>query len=313
MFGNIGWKNISVTLMVIPLITACAQSTPEPTVTTDPGTPLALTAQAATATQEANQIEGTDIARKTEQAVATALAQAEIASTEVAASAGTATEIAKYTEIAELATQKSQDHHATQTAQIEMTKAAGTASAEPMALRVQSLFEEGYIDTTEGKYYALPDFDRSWAQINWYRYWRTERKPSNFVLRTDASWDSASDIANWFNSGCGLVFREDNGENYYYASLRLDGSVRFRRKVNDIVTDIGTAYYGPLGVPEGGAEILLIANHDWIKFFVNGELVHQRQDSALEGGYLAMTLSSGTNSGYGTRCMMKNIDLWELP
>jgi hypothetical protein len=196
---------------------------------------------------------------------------------------------------------------------IKNTKTAATAQAEPMVARIEALFDEGHLDTSEGVYRSVSGFDKSWDKINYYAWWDTDYSPSNFVLRLDASWDSASDTANWFSSGCGIVFREDDGENYYFASLRLDGNAKLRRKVNGVITDLGRSYYGPLDVPEGGAEILLIANHEWIKIFVNGTLVHQRQDTALQDGDLAFSVVSGTNHSWGTRCTMKNIDLWELP
>ena len=37
-----------------------------------------------------------------------------------------------------------------------------------------------------------------------------------------------------------------------------------------------------------------------------------RQDMSLEEGELSLTLLSGTNKDYGTRCEMTNIELWEL-
>jgi len=33
---------------------------------------------------------------------------------------------------------------------------------------------------------------------------------------------------------------------------------------------------------------------------------------ALDSGDLAFILMSGTNKDYGTRCQMKNTDLWDL-
>ena len=182
-----------------------------------------------------------------------------------------------------------------------------------MATRIQELYDQGYLDTVDGTYHALPNFDESWAQIDWYQWWRTGYSPSNFVIRVDASWQSASDKANWWYSGCGFVFREDHGESYYYAFLSLDGYVSMMRLVDGNYANLGRSYYGPVDVPEGSAELVLVANGDWLLFFVNQELVHRRQDSRLTSGDLAMTLSSGTNEGFGTRCQMENVDLWVLP
>jgi hypothetical protein len=97
---------------------------------------------------------------------------------------------------------------ATREAAIVEALAEETAQAQPLFDLVQELHSEGYLIRTGGTYYAIEDFDESWAQINWYSWWHTGYSPTNFVIRADASWDSASNKANWWNSGCGFVFRE---------------------------------------------------------------------------------------------------------
>ena len=57
---------------------------------------------------------------------------------------------------------------------------------------------------------------------------------------------------------------------------------------------------------------MLVVEGTNISFFVNGERVHFRQDQGLSSGNLALTLFSGINAGFGTRCRMSNIELWEL-
>jgi hypothetical protein len=57
---------------------------------------------------------------------------------------------------------------------------------------------------------------------------------------------------------------------------------------------------------------MLVVEDTWITVFVNGDKVHSRQDSALPSGDLSLTLFSGINTGFGTRCRMTNIELWML-
>jgi len=191
-------------------------------------------------------------------------------------------------------------------------KVESTAQAQPMLDLIQELYSNGYLTTTAGTYYSLEDFDESWAQINWYMWWHTDFSPTNFVIRAQAYWDSASDKANWWNSGCGFVFRESGKDNHYAVQLGLDGWVYLWRIVRGVWAPLGESYYGKVDVPSGEAEIMLVMEGEMITFFVNGEKVHSRRDSALASGKLALTLLSGINTDFGTRCQMSNIELWEL-
>jgi len=201
---------------------------------------------------------------------------------------------------------------ATRDAATAAAKVESTAQAQPMLDLIQELYRDGYLTTTAGTYYSLDDFDESWAQINWYMWWYTDYSLTDFVIRANAAWDSASTSANWWTSGCGFVFREDGVPNHYLAYLGLDGYVYFSRTVREKYASLGASYYGRLDTPKGQAQIMLVVEGTKISFFVNGERVHTRQDQGLNSGNLALTLLSGINTGFGTRCQMSNIELWEL-
>ncbi len=195
-----------------------------------------------------------------------------------------------------------------ETAQAEI--AAKTQAASSMYAEIVDLAAYDYISTDRGTYFSLGDFSEAWAQINWYSYWSTFLLPTDFVIRADASWDSASESANWFNSGCGFVFREKDVDNHYLAYLGLDGNVYFERSYKGNWKRLGHSWYGNLDIPKGSASIMLVVEGDSFTFFVNGERVRTQIDSAMKEGDLALTLLSGTNAGYGTRCNMDNIELW---
>ncbi len=57
---------------------------------------------------------------------------------------------------------------------------------------------------------------------------------------------------------------------------------------------------------------MLVEEGGHIIYFVNGDKVLDRQDNQLTEGDLALTLVSGTNLDFGTRCTMTNIELWEF-
>jgi len=209
-------------------------------------------------------------------------------------------------------TEEAATKEATQEAAIVQTVTAATVQAQPMFDLIQGLYSDGYLSRTDGTYFTIPDYDQSWAQINWYQWYYTGFSPTDFVIKADASWDSASTTANWWNSGCGFVFREDEVENHYLAYLALNGRVYFYRSVNNVYAPLGSSYYGKLSTHEGHAQIMLVVEGINITFFVDGEKVHTRQDQGLASGNLDLTLLSGINTGFGTRCRMVNIELWVL-
>ena len=55
---------------------------------------------------------------------------------------------------------------------------------------------------------------------------------------------------------------------------------------------------------------MLVVDDKRISFYVNGERVATAYDGSLNAGNIALTLLSGTNKDYGTRCTMSNIDLF---
>jgi hypothetical protein len=173
-----------------------------------------------------------------------------------------------------------------------------------------------YYSGTPVSYLTIDDFEESWAQIGWYQYWTIEDSPTNFVIRTNATWSSASDTANWNQSGCGFVFHVTDEKNHYIAYLGLDGNVYVQRMVQGEAKLVGSGYYDTVDVPEGSADLMLMVLGDKIYFFVDGSQVYKGIDSILTGklksGDLALTLVSGTNKGYGTRCQMTGIELWDL-
>lgn len=205
------------------------------------------------------------------------------------------------------ATRESARQAATQTVIAE-----ATAMAANMWQEVNTLYSNRIISSAEGDYYQLADFDESWAQINWYQWWETGFEPSNFVIRTNMSWNSASNTANWFSSGCGMVFRELDEDNHYFVFLALDGYVYLNGYKNGKYASFGKGWAGKPDLPKGKAEFLLAVDKDWITVYVNGKQTLRKQEKSFSDGKLALTLSSGTNKDYGTRCQMTDIELWEL-
>lgn len=201
----------------------------------------------------------------------------------------------------------------TSVAQTQAVNQALTEIVADMYSDVQWLYSNDLISTTNGTYSYLGDFDESVAQIGYLTWWNTGYTPSNFVVRTNVNWDTASRTSNWFETGCGFVFRAEDNENFYFVFLALDGNVYLRAYVNNVFRDIGKGYYGRVDYPVGSADFILAVDGNKISFLVNDQVVLTKTDSNMSFGDLALTVFSGTNKDYGTRCQMNNIELWELP
>jgi hypothetical protein len=216
-----------------------------------------------------------------------------------------------------VATQKIIDFRATSTQDkaIKQTATAevnlqSTAQAESMAERLIFLGAEGVVANTNGEYIRLAKFDESWAQMNWFQWWSTGYTLENFAIRTDLAWSSASETANWFSSGCGFVFGLDDKKNFHVLHLRLDGFVTLKYWLNGNGNWIAQRPAGKISTPDGQGEILMVVYDKRVTFYLDGEQVLSEYASLLKPGELAMTLVSGTNKDYGTRCKMTDVDLW---
>ena len=189
-------------------------------------------------------------------------------------------------------------------------ESAATQQAQAFQGSLQKLHDEGIINSMEGDYYPLDDFSESWAQLGYYQWWKTGYAAENFVLSTDVAWESASDKANWPEAGCGIVFSEDNESDHHLVYLSLDGYGRLVQVNEGQWKTLASQFYGKLPIPDGNAKIMLVVNDKRINFYVNGERVANAYDGSLNAGDISLTLLSGTNKDFGTRCTMSNIDLF---
>lgn len=173
------------------------------------------------------------------------------------------------------------------------------------------LLRSGWIEDDFGRTVQLDDYSRAWAQINWFSWTYSGERAGDFILRADAAWESASQSANWFNSGCGFVFREQSQENFYVAVFQMDGIVRILRNYNGTLSTVGasTERY-PFDTPADGANLMLAAVGNRLMVFIDGLLMVTQVDSSFSSGELSMTIFSGTNAGFGTRCELENVELY---
>ena len=190
---------------------------------------------------------------------------------------------------------------------------AATKRAEELNAKVQDYFDQGYLTTTEGRFRELEDFSFDWAQLGWYRRFPVQDSVGDFLLSAHLKWNSAfknSDI-----SGCGFVFGIQPNDDHY--AVFLD-----RQKVLFLITDNTVGFSRPVSPTRGTgtvkfdypaeADFTLIVKGAYAYVLVNGEVSAEytlAQSRSAKGG-IGLTVLSGTNKDYGTRCEMTNLQLW---
>jgi hypothetical protein len=190
---------------------------------------------------------------------------------------------------------------------------AATERAEELNAEVLNYFEKGYVTTTVGRFRELDDFSFDWAQLGWYRQFPVQSSVGDFFMSARFEWDSAfknSDI-----SGCGFVFGIQPNNDHY--AVFLD-----RQKVFFLITDSAVGFSKPVSPTRGTgivkfdypaeADFTVIVKAAYAYVLVNGEVSAEytlAQSRSPEGG-VGVTVLSGTNRDYGTRCQMTNLHLW---
>ena len=297
------YRRILLNLLLLSVITiSCRLFTGEDTPASDQGAQQTMDAQASLiAEMEAKQ--STLDAQQVNSQQLTADAQATSAVNET---------VAAYNQ----KTKEAENNIATRT-QARAVLLTNTAEAEmevepqvgAFSEKLQVAYDDGVLPTMDGTYHRLEDFDESIAKINRFYWWDTGYAPENFVIRVDANWDTASELTNWDRSGCAFAFGLEDDKNYNYTWLGLDGFVNLRRVQKGYWQWIAKRPNGKLSIPEGEAEIMMVVFDKRITIYVNGEKELSEYDSLYTAGKLGLSVYSGTNTGFGTRCKMSNIDL----
>jgi hypothetical protein len=190
---------------------------------------------------------------------------------------------------------------------------AATQRSEELNAEVRTYFEQGYLATTEGRFREFEDFSYDWAQLGWYQWLPLPEKASDFFLSAHFEWSSAYQSAD--TSGCGFIFAIQENEDHY--AVFLD-----RAKVLFLMTDRALGFSKPVGTTRGTgivkfgnpaeADFTLIVKGAYAYVLVDGEVLgeYSLSQSRSMRGNIGLTVLSGTNRDYGTRCEMTNLRLW---
>lgn len=191
---------------------------------------------------------------------------------------------------------------------------AATQRSEELNAEVQTYYEKGYLATDQGRFRELDDFKEEWAQLGWYSWWLLNDTTSDFYMKAHFKWSSAYQGADI--SGCGFVFAIEKNEDHY--AVFLDKSKVYFVETSYYYRSVGTTrgtgrvnFDNPADQP-AEADFTLIVKGAYAYVLVNEEVVGEytlAQSKNLRGR-LGLSLLSGTNKDYGTRCEMTNLHLW---
>ena len=194
---------------------------------------------------------------------------------------------------------------------------AATQTYEAFDAETKSYFDADYLSTDNGRISRIDDFAYDWAQLGWYNWLPLGKKVGDFYMSAHFKMPSAYLHAD--TSGCGFMFAiQDNGDHY---AVFLDWT-----RVLFLNADQATSYSRPVGLTRGTGKVkfenpaiqpaeadftLIVSGlHSYV--LVDNQLVGEytlAQSKTLKGD-LGLTILSGTNKDYGTRCEMTNIHVW---
>jgi len=188
---------------------------------------------------------------------------------------------------------------------------AATAQVESWQEDLQFFADKGFGGGSAGSFEAIDDFNEAWAQINWYQYWPVSETDGDFMFGAHLDWSSASSTPDV--SGCGVVFGLQSNDDHY-AVVVDRGRILFLMGRGSHVYEVGkTSGSGRLsyGNPAEADLLVLVVNQTAYVSVDKDVTRYTLSQDQVTSGDLALTVLSGTNRDYGTRCKMSNIHLWQ--
>ena len=114
------------------------------------------------------------------------------------------------------------------------------------------------------------------------------------------------------DSGCGIIFHEDEGEDHYLVVFTLGERAILFQRMSGSLANLGASFRYDVDNELAQAQIMVVVEDMDIHIFVNGEELYAKKHTYLETGKIAFTVITGSTLDYGTRCEMSNIELWEI-
>ncbi|HSM70268.1 MAG TPA: hypothetical protein VK851_01885 [Anaerolineales bacterium] len=194
---------------------------------------------------------------------------------------------------------------------------AATQRYDEFNTQAQKYIDLGYLPSADGEFIEYNDFEYDWAQLGWYNWAPLGVTVTDFYISAQFKWSSA--YRNADTSGCGFIFAiQENGDHY---AVFLD-----RSEVLFLNADSATSYSRRVGVTRGTSRVIfdnpfdnpveadftLIVNGTYAYVLVNGEVTgeYTLAQSKILRGDVAVSVLSGTNKDFGTRCEMSDIHVF---
>lgn len=200
------------------------------------------------------------------------------------------------------------------------TKTPNLAATERMGgfnEQTRSYFEQGYLSTADGKIKEFDDFAYDWARLNYYNWLPLGEEATDFYLSAHVKWTSA--YRNADVSGCGFIFAiQENGDHYavfldrsQIVFLNADQTSGYSRAVG-LTRGTGRVQFDNPADSSQEADFTLIVHQTYAYVLVDNEVVgeYTLAKSKVLRGDIGLSLLSGTNRDFGTRCEMTDIHVW---
>ena len=215
---------------------------------------------------------------------------------------------------------------ATQEARLATQQAGGTATAVSALATQQAedllwaqLEQDGSITYSKGSLYEIDDFEESWAQRSWYRWWWSGYRFSDFVVMTHIDWEIPEDAA-FGTGGCGFAFRIKDENNHLIIFLTPKGSASLGAMTINGFQYQSFHWQNPdnpnfATIPQttvGSADLIVVVEKEFVTAYINGEKIYQWYVALTDQGDVGYTIVSGTNKDFGISCKFTNTRIWGL-
>lgn len=190
---------------------------------------------------------------------------------------------------------------------------AATEQANARQELLQSYVKAGYIPSASGSFEDVPEFQDEWAQIGWYQWYplHNDSHPyADLVFQGHFSWQTAIQTSDL--SGCGVVFGVQPNQDHY--AVFLDKSrIAFLMSRGGQVYEVGkTRGSGrPKLSQPGEADIaLIVAGAKAVVIVDDAATEYTLSADQPSSGEFAVSILSGTNKDFGTRCSISDAYIW---